>query len=310
MYACDVDESRLEHISKLYPAVKLSKDYREILESKEVDAVCIATPTAAHFQIAKDALLHGKHVLVEKPMTLNSRQAQELIQTAADRNKILMVGHTFEYNAAVNRLKDLVQSGELGNILYVSMTRVNLGIFRDDVNVVWDLCPHDISILTYILKETPISITAQGGVHYKEGVEDVAFAILRYPDNLLAHIHVSWLDPRKARTVVVVGDKKMAIYDDLNDTEPIRIFDKHILKQPYYETFGEFKLLYHWGDVYSPKIDTVEPLRVECSHFIDCIEGKTIPRSDGASGLKVVQILEAVQESLQNGGRTVELTSK
>ena len=304
-FVCDKDGDRLAHMRKLYPGVRTGSDYQEVLGSPDVEAVYIATPAASHFAIAKEALLAGKHVLVEKPMTLSSLQADELIELANQQQKVLMVGHTFEYNSAVRRLKEIIQQGELGKILYVSMTRVNLGIFRDDVNVVWDLCPHDISILNYLFRKNPLTVAAQGASHFKEGVEDTAFAVLRYPEDLLVHIHASWLDPRKVRTIVVVGDKKMAVYDDLDDRAPLQIYDKRIVKQPYYETFGEFKLLYNWGDVYAPKIAGVEPLKVECAHFLDCVEGKQKPQSDGNSGRKVVRILEAMQQSLKEGGRVV-----
>jgi len=305
-FVCDKDEERLGHIRKIYPGQRTCLDYREILGSPEVEAVYIATPTSSHFAIAKEALLAGKHVLVEKPMTLSSRDAGELISLANHQHRILMVGHTFEYNEAVRRLKEIIQQGELGKILYVSMTRVNLGIFRDDVNVVWDLCPHDISILNYLFAKNPLTVAAQGASHFREGVEDTAFAVLRYPEDLLVHIHASWLDPRKVRTIVVVGDKKMAVYDDLDDRAPLQIYDKRVTKQPYYETFGEFKLLYNWGDVLAPKIVGVEPLRVECAHFLDCVEHGQKPQSDGESGRKVVRILEAIQQSLKEGGRVVD----
>ena len=309
LFACDLDKSRLDHMAKLYPAVPRTRDYRTILESQEVDAVCVATPAGTHFQIAKDALLAGKHALVEKPMTKSSREAQELIKLAKNKGRILMVSHTVEYNASVSALRELVQKGELGNILYISMTRLNLGIFRDDSNVVWDLCPHDISMAHSILGQSPITVQAIGAAHYKKGVADVAFLFLSYPNDMFAHIHVSWIDPSKARRVVVVGDKKMALFDDLNDTEPLKIYGKNVAKPPYHDTFGDFKLLHNWGDVYAPKIQRGEPLAVECAHFIDCVRRKTNPRSDGASGLRVVQVLQAAEESLQHNGRMVEIKS-
>lgn len=307
MFACDLDESRLQHIQKLYPEVGLSRDYREVINSRDLDAVCIATPAATHYQIAKDALTKGKHVFMEKPITLDSKDAAELIGIAKNQGKILMVGHTYEYNPSVLKLNDLVRSEELGNILYVGMTRVNLGIFREDVNVIWDLCPHDISILRTLFDAQPVSVEATGGAHRTKGIEDVAFVTLHYPGDMLVQIHVSWLEPRKVRRVVVVGDKKMAVFDDLDDRNPIQIYDTPMVKQPYYDTFGDFKSLYNWGDVYAPKIDMTEPLRAECSHFVDSIKDKKAPRSDGNSGLQVIRILEATQESLKNDGRTVTI---
>ncbi len=307
VWVCDLDQSRLDYIKELYPSVKITKDYQEIIQDREIDAACIATPVNSHFKIAKDALLGKKHVLIEKPITSNSKEAEELIRVAKENKRILMVGHTFEYNEAVNKLKDLVNKGELGRMLYVCMTRVNLGVFRDDVNVVWDLCPHDISILNYILNQNPISVVAHGNASYKEGIEDIAFVLLHYPQNIIAHLHVSWLDPCKIRRTVLVGDKKMVVYDDLNDVEPIKIYDKGIIKQPYYETFGDFKLLYNWGDIHSPKIKNIEPLRIECPHFLECIQKGLRPRSDGESGLKVVKVLEAAQQSLKNGGKLINI---
>ncbi|MDX1607684.1 MAG: Gfo/Idh/MocA family oxidoreductase [Candidatus Spechtbacterales bacterium] len=306
-YICDLSNERLSHMASLYPDIAQTKDYKDILQDTNVDAVCIATPVSTHFKLAWEALEADKHVLLEKPMTATGEEARKLTELAEQKGKVLMVGHTFEYTAPINKLKEIIDSGELGKILYINMSWLNLGVFREDVNVVWDLAPHNISLLNMLLKEEPRTIKAIGSAHYHEGKEDVAFLNVSYPDNLIAHIHLSWIDPAKTRKLTVVGDKKMAIFDDLNDTEPIKIFDKSIIKQPYYESYGEFKLLYNWGDVYSPKIENTEPLKVQCSHFIDCIEKGKTPQSDGVSGMRVVEALEAAERSLKNNSEWVQL---
>ena len=200
-----------------------------------------------------------------------------------------------------------MKAGELGKLLYISMSRLNLGVFRNDINVVWDLASHDISVLNYLLKRSPESVKAVGSAHYHPEIEDIVFLTLRYPASILAHIHVSWIDPLRVRKVVLVGDKKMAVFDDLNDAERLKIYDKRVVKQPYHDTYGEYKLLYKWGDVFSPRIEGSEPVKTECSHFLECIQTRRKPRSDGESGLRVIQILEAAQKSLKNDGRSVKI---
>ncbi len=298
---CDLQEDRLAHIGELYPAIRLTKDYRELLAS-DVEAVAIATPIPTHYQLAKEALLAGKHVLVEKPLTSNSEQAEELVELAAETGLTLMVGHTFEYNPAVEYLRRLVSSGELGRIYYINATRVNLGIFQPDINVVWDLAPHDVSILMFVLGAVPVNVSARGGAYVQRRIHDVAYLTLHFPGEVLADVRVSWLDPCKIRRITVVGSRKMVVYDDVEPTEKIKIYDKGVDVPPYSDTFEEFHLSYRYGDITTPAIPNVEPLRVECEHFLHCVRTGEKPRSDGQNGLEVVRILEAATRSLLNGG--------
>lgn len=303
----DLREDRLAYLKSLYASLETGTDYVDLLNDPQVDAVAIATPVRTHFGLAREAITAGKHVLIEKPLTETVAEAEALIALAAEKRRVLMVGHTFEYSAPVNRLKEYVAAGELGRVFYISMQRLNLGLFQPDINVVWDLAPHDISIINYLLWQEPVSVGAHGSANYQSGREDIAFIVLRYPGNVVAHLHLSWLDPCKVRRTTVVGDKKMAVYDDLNAMQPLMIFDKGVTRQPYYDTFGEFKLLYNAGDIHSPKIDLVEPLKVECAHFVECILSGKKPRTDGASGLRVVRALEAAQRSILANGQEVPL---
>lgn len=306
--ACvDLSEERLAHMKKLYPGISTSKEYGALLDNGDLDAIVVATPPRSHFQMTMQALEAGKHVFVEKPLTLSSAEAAAMIDCARERNLQLMVGHTFVYTAAVNKIKDLIASGELGDIYYISTTRVNLGLFQDDINVIWDLAPHDVSIMNYILGSSPEYVSAIGYSYIQGGLEDVAFLTFRYPKSILAHIHVSWLNPNKIRSTTVVGSKKMLVYDDVSSIEKIRIYDKGVTVQPHYDTFGEFHLAYRFGDIFIPKLDDSEPLKIECQHFIDCIEKGHISRSSGERGLEVVKAIEASMESLKNGGSMMPL---
>jgi len=297
----DLRQDRLDHISGLYPGVKVTQDYGELLDS-EVGAVAIATPVSTHYEMAKAALERGKHILVEKPLTNNSQQAQELIDLAGEHGRVLMVGHTFEYNPAVGFLRDFIASGKLGQVYYINATRVNLGIFQQDINVVWDLAPHDISILLYILGVEPVSVSARGSAYVQPGIHDVAYLTLRFPDGVMADVRVSWLDPCKIRSITVVGSLKMIVYDDVEPVEKIKIYDKGVDVPPYSDTLEEFHLSYRHGDITTPAISSAEPLNLECTHFLDCIRYGKKPRSNGVVGMKVVRILEHAQRSLLNGG--------
>lgn len=272
-------------------------DYRDLFNLK-LDAVIISTPPKTHYEIAKDCLMHGLHVLVEKPMTLNSKHAEELIELAARKNLTLMVGHTFEYNSAVAAMKQYIDSKELGELYYIDTARLNLGLFQRDSNVLWDLAPHDISILLYLLGESPISVSAQGMPCVFEGIYDVAYLSLNFPGNLTAYVHVSWLDPCKVRRVTVVGSKKMAVYNDMESEGKIKVYDKGIDGPDYTNGFGEFQYNYRTGDIIIPKIRYSEPLVQESQHFIDCIIDHKEPRSSGIVGLRVIKILEAAQRSI------------
>ncbi len=299
---CDVDDQKLKRMDSLYPNVHVTNRLEDILEDDSIDAVAVATPVFAHKDIGIKCLEHGKHVMIEKPMASSSEECLALIESAERNKKVLMVGHTFEYTAAVNKIKTIVDSGELGDILYVSCVRVNLGLFQSDINVVWDLAPHDISIILYVLKEFPNSINSQGKAHFKQEIEDVANVTMNFPNGTIAFIHDSWLDPAKIRKITFVGSKKMLVYDDIDPNEKIKIYDKGVEVPPYYDTYAEFQFSYRYGDIYTPKLDEYEPLRTECKHFLDCIENGETPRSDGYSGLRIVSILEAANKSMRNGG--------
>lgn len=298
----DLQDDRLNYIQGRFPQIKVAtNDYRDFF-SLDLDAVVVATPPHTHYGLARECLGHGLNVLVEKPITMNSVEAKDLWELAKQKQLVLMVGHTFEYNPAVRALKEMIDDGELGDIYYVDAVRASLGLFQTKANVLWDLMPHDISILRYILGSEPVSVTARGTACVQGGIEDVAYAALTFPNSVLAHIRMSWLDPRKTRRITVVGSKKMVIYDDVESLEKIKIYDKRVTAIRHTDTYGEFQFAYHYGDVVVPYIRFEEPLRLQCSHFLECVrEGKT-PQSDGYSGLRVVEVVEAAQRSLQNGG--------
>ena len=302
----DLKEERLQRARSLYPGVFLTKDYMDFF-TMDVDAVVISVPPALHYSIAKDCLEHGLHVLVEKPITLKSRDAEVLIHLADARCLTLMVGHTFEYNSAVVALKEYIESGELGEIHYVDTARLNLGLFQRDSNVLWDLAPHDISILLYLFGTNPISVSAQGMTCVFEDIFDVAYVNLVFPDRIPAHIHVSWLDPCKVRRVTVVGSKKMIVYNDVETEKKLTIYDKGVDTPEYTNGFGDFQCSYRSGDITIPKVRITEPLRQECQHFLDCISNHTKPCSSGIDGLNVVRILEAAEHSMMNGSTKEEI---
>jgi len=297
----DLREERLSHIKASYPQIEVTKDYQELFD-QDLDAVVIATPPATHYPLARECLQHDLHVLIEKPLTTKSEHAEELIQIAKTNGMVLMVGHTFEYNAAVQTLKSLVDSGELGQIYYLDAARLNLGLFQREMNVLWDLAPHDISIMRYIMGIPPISVSAHGMPFVFEGIHDVVYMNMVFPDNILAHIHVSWLDPCKVRRLTIVGDKKMVVYNDILNLEKIKIYDKGVDHLPYTDNFGEFNCSYRYGDILIPNIRFIEPLRQECQHFLECIKNHTEPVSSGQDGLEVVKVLEAAQRSLDKNG--------
>lgn len=302
-WVCDLRQERLDHLQGLYPQVKTTRDCRDLWAS-DIDAVAIATPVPRHHHLALKALQAGKHVLVEKPIAASVREAEEIVDEGKRQDRVVMVGHTFEYNPAVEAVKEIISSGELGEIYYVNATRVNLGLFQSDINVVWDLAPHDISILRFVLGLDPVRVSARGGayVQREEGIHDVAYLTLQFPNGVLADIRVSWLDPCKIRRYTVVGSKKMLVYDDIEPENKILIYDKGVDVPPYSDTEEQFHLSYRYGDVDAYPVDWVEPLRAECQHFLDCIREGQVPRSSGSVGLRVVEALEAAQRSLLNGG--------
>jgi predicted dehydrogenase len=306
-YCCDLSEERLKHMKSLYPHLVATKDMNDLIEDSEVDAVVVATPVSTHYPIAKACLEGGKHVLLEKPLTQSIAEAEDLVKIADKRKKVLFVGHTFVYSAAVEKMKELVKAGELGEIYYVSSVRVNLGLFQEDINVIWDLAPHDISIMNYIFDSDPLTVTTFARSYIQPGIEDVAFLILQYPGGTVAHIQVSWLDPNKIRKTTLVGSKKMLVYDDTSMLEKIRVYDKGVDVLPHYDTFGEFQLSYRFGDIIVPKIKEVEPLKKECGHFMDCAVHGTSPKSSGRAGLSVVKVVERACESAKLGGAPLPL---
>ncbi len=307
LICCDLDPRRLDRMKNLYPSVKVLPDYKELLLMPDLDGVAIATPVKTHHPLAKEFLHQGKHVFIEKPLTHSYDTGLDLVKLAEEKQKVLMVGHTFEYTAAVNKVKEIVENGELGKVLYISCIRVNLGLFQPDINVVWDLAPHDISIILYVLGEFPVSVNSQGKAHFKPGIEDVATTTLNYKNGVIAFIHSSWLDPNKIRRTTVVGTRRMLVYDDIEPQEKIKIYDKGVEVPPYYDTYAEFQFSYRYGDIHSPRIEDYEPLKKECEHFLGCIQNGRGPLSDGYSGLRVVSILEAANRSLKLQGRAVPI---
>ena len=302
-WLCDQDAERLRNFAQRYQDAHTSTNFESILIDPSVDAVMIATPTSTHYSLAQAALNAGKHVLVEKPLALTSTQARELAELAEARQRVLLVGHVYQYNAIIRALKVLIDQGELGNLLYMSFTRTNLGPVRTDVNALWDLATHDISIMTYLLNESPKSVTTSGHCYLNANVEDVVSAVFEFASGVTAHVHASWLNPRKVRNITVVGEKKMVEVDDLNLQEPIRIFDKRVDVPPpgtLVGSFVEFKTLVVDGGSTTLPVATNRPLETECVHFLECIRTGCQPISDGKNGLEVVRILEAATRSLQH----------
>lgn len=306
-YCCDLSEDRLAHMRTLYPYVRTTARLADALGDPTVSAVVVATPVSTHFPIGSACLKAGKHVLIEKPIAASGREVLRLIEMAEERGLVLMGGHTFLFNAAVLKVKEYIESGELGEIYYINTTRVNLGLFQEDINVVWDLAPHDVSILNFILNARPVAVAANGRPYIRGGIEDVAFITLEYPKGVLANVHVSWLDPNKIRRTTIVGSKKMLVYDDVATLEKIRVYDKGVSVQPHYDTFGEFQLAYRFGDIYIPRVSDAEPLKIECQSFLEAIRSGRPARATGYEGLAVVEALEAAQRSLRTGGRFVPI---
>lgn len=295
---CDTDRSRLERIRKRFSDVELCSDYHELLNDRQIRGVVVATPASTHYTIIKECLEQGKDVLAEKPLTLVPDEALELHELATKNGRILMVAHTFLYNAGVRKLKELVESGKLGKIYYLNATRTHLGLIRDDVNVIWDLAPHDVSIFNYLLDAVPVSVNAVGACHLKEGREDVAFINLVYPGDVIANIHVSWEDSNKERTVRVVGSEARAVFDDTDNLERVKIYEKGVGVSEDYDDFGEFQLSLRDGDIISPKLEFVEPVRELCLHFINCVRDRVQPLTDGKAGYEVVKVVHDAVECI------------
>lgn len=302
---CDIKKQNLNRIKELYKDIATTSNYTDILEDKNIDAVVVATPASTHYEIVKKCLEYGKDVLAEKPLTLVPEESLELLELANKKNKILMVGYTFLFNPGIKKLKEFLQNGELGKIYYLNATRTHLGLVREDVNAIWDLAPHDVSIFNYLTDKTPVSVNAVGACHLKKGREDVAFINLIYPENIIANIHVSWADSNKERTIRVVGSKARVVFDDLNNLEMTKLYKKGIgLAEERIGDFGEFQLHQRDGDIISPKIEMAEPLRLMCEHFVSCVLNRKTPFTDGQKDYAVVKTLRAACESIARNNST------
>lgn len=303
---CDIDPKALARAKKAYPYLNCSIDYQGIIKSKEIDAVAIVTPVFTHYTLAKEALNNGKHIFVEKPFTSKSSQAEELIELAGKKHLKIMVDHTFIFTGAVRKIKELIDDGILGDLYYYDSTRINLGLFQHDVNVIWDLAPHDLSIMDYVIKERPIAISAIGAGHFSKGLENIAYLVAHFNNNMIAHFNINWLSPVKIRTTLIGGEKKMLVWNDLDTDEKIKVYDKGVKirnKEGIYNLLVEYRS----GDMFSPRIDHTEALEFETRYFIDCILNDETPINDGYSGLRVVRMLEAADESLRHKGSLIKL---
>jgi predicted dehydrogenase len=305
-WCCDLDEKTLARLSAQYPDTSVTTRVEEILGSNEVDAVAIATDAPTHYPIAKQALEAGKHVYVEKPLTMEAGEASELVSLAAKRDRKLMVGHLLLYHPAVEKLEALIGSGELGDIYYMYTQRLNLGVVRKDENSWWSLAPHDVSVILHLFRDEPETVSARGESYLRQEVQDVVFVNLLFPDRRMAQIHVSWLDPHKMRKMTIVGSKKMAVFDDMEAAEKIKIYDKGADVRLDYASYNEAITL-RQGDIFIPRVEMTEPLMRECRHFVECVANGTSPKTSGEAGLRVVRVLEAAQYSLGEGGRPVTL---
>lgn len=294
---CDQNEAALKKVASTYPGVRVTTRSEDILKASDIDAVAVITPVWTHFDLAKKALLNGKHVFVEKPFTSTAAQAEELVDIAAQRNLQIMVDHTFLFTGSVRKIRELTDSGELGKIYYYDSTRVNLGLFQSDVDVLWDLAPHDLSIIDYLVGKPSEAVVATGESHFNNGLVDVAYMTIYYPDNVIAHINVNWLSPVKVRMTLIGGEKKMIVWNDLVNDEKIRVYDRGV-KVTSPEGVNALKVGYRSGDMWAPKVEATEALKLELGYFVNCINKNEVPINDGLAGLRVVRMLEAGAESL------------
>lgn len=305
---CDLVSERLQNVKIRYPHIKAYENYKDLLRDKNIEAVVVATPVSTHYRLVHDALAAGKHVLVEKPLTSTVKEAESLVNFASKKGLVLLVDHIFIYTNAVGKIKEYISLGELGDVYYFDSVRINLGLFQHDVNVIWDLAPHDLAVMDYLLPEKPVSIIASGASHTPSGFEDIAYITLQFKSNLIAHFHVNWMSPIKIRRIVIGGSKKMLLFDDLDPSEKIKIYDKGIRiakadKNSMYQSLIQYRL----GDMYAPSINNVEALKSLADHFADCIKNHKTPITDGKAGLRVVRILEKADMSLRKGGIKVAL---
>jgi predicted dehydrogenase len=304
---CDFRKERLAQLQLRYPSIKALVDCRALFEDPAIDAIVIATPVSTHFQLAMSALKAGKHVLVEKPLAGNSDECVQLIEEAERRHKVLMVDHTFVYTSAVRKIRELITTGTLGEIYYYDAVRVNLGLFQHDVNVIWDLAIHDLSVMEYVLPSKANAVSATGISHIPGQPENVAYITLFFPNPQIAHVHVNWLTPVKVRHTLIGGSEKMILYDDLEPSEKVKIYDKGITISQSPEAVYEMLVSYRSGDMWAPRLDATEALQTEALHFIDCVENNKRPETDGHAGLRLVRIVEAAEKSLHARGQLVEI---
>ena len=304
---CDQRSERLQSLKVRYPTIKTLTNCAELFADTSVDAIVIATPVSSHYELGMAALKADKHVLIEKPLAANSEQATELIEEAARRKRVLMVDHTFVYTGAVRKIRELIASNALGDIYYYDAVRVNLGLFQHDVNVIWDLAIHDLSVMDYVLPTKATAVSATGISHIAGQPENVAYITLFFPNPQIAHVHVNWLTPVKVRHTLIGGSEKMILYDDLEPSEKVKIYDKGVTLSQSPEAVYELLVSYRSGDMWAPRLDTTEALQVEAQHFIDCIETGKVPVTDGQAGLRLVKIVEAAEQSLQARGKLVEI---
>ena len=302
---CDQSPAAMRRIKQAHPDLNVTTNCSELLESKEIDAVAVVTPVCTHFDLAKAALQNGKHVFVEKPFTATVRQAEELVELAERKNLKIMVDHTFLFTGAVRKIRELIDEGVLGDLYYYDSTRVNLGLFQHDVSVIWDLAPHDLSIMSYLIPEEPEAVVATGQSHLN-GLVDVAFLTVYFPGNTIAHINVNWLSPVKVRTTLLGGEKKMLVWNDLEADEKLKIYDKGA-QISNGQGLYDLMVSYRSGDMWAPKVEQTEALKVELGHFVDCVAKDRTPVNDGLAGLRVVKLLEAADRSLKERGRAVQV---
>jgi len=304
-YVCDSDPSRLTRLQKSYPQSKMVENINPILQDPEIKGIVIASSAISHFPLTKEALLGGKDVLVEKPMALNVKDAEEMAKIAEGENRILMVGHLLIYHPVFDRLKEMIDSGELGKVHYIYTQRVNLGIIRQDENALWSFAPHDLSVVLKLFGEAPVVVSANGESYIQKDIEDVVFLSLHFADGKMANVHLSWLDPHKVRKITIVGSKKMVVFDDMEASEKLKIYDKGVGNLSY-DSYGEYLSL-RFGDITIPNIKMAEPLRAEAEHFIQCIQSRKQPKTGGRDGLEVVKTLVAAQQSLKQKGFPINL---
>ena len=303
----DVRPERIAEAARRYPAGQATESYTDLLIDTKIDAVAIATPVSTHFKLAMEALQAGKHVLVEKPLASSSEQAKQLIEEAERVNRVLMVDHTFVYTGAVRKIRELVAAGALGDIYYYDAVRVNLGLFQHDVNVIWDLAVHDLSILDFVIADTPVAVSATGVSHIAGQPENIAYMTLFFAGSRIAHLHVNWLAPVKVRRTLIGGSERMIVYDDIEPSEKVKVYDKGVALSPAREEVYELLVSYRSGDMWAPKLDQTEGLQTEARHFLDCIQHQRRPETDGLAGLRIVRLLEAAETSMRARGELVEL---